>query len=1108
MQNAMRRKVVFVILSVFASLSMLPAEQTPVRGELIYQNNLARSEDAADWVMEGPGVTEFRDGWMEMYSPEKEFHHVLWCPEDFPDRIIVEWEAQNLDTDAGLCILFFAARGTDGRDLFDPALPERDGTFQGYTRGALDCYHISYHANTPKRPDRGKAHLRKNNGFIVAQEGAEGIPGKSTAIHQLKLVKDGDHIRFFVDGRKVLDWTDTESNEPRPHHEVGKIGFRQMQWTHFRYRNLRVWEIEDEAEVRAALAELPVIHAKKRAWADPAFDRVASKNSPSLQWVTTAGKGRSYDVRLSQDAAFAEAETLTGNDLPWGLFNPHQPLAPGRWYWQHRVDDGAWSDAHSFLITSESQDWDPPSPERLLAGIPSYHPRRLVDKPDWGAFRKRAAPTREAELMVALAETYVGQPPPVEDLGIVALEGDDTKKTDKIQKDASKEIGSELFQGIDPLCKAYVLTGEAKYRETAIRWAMEASSWDPAGVTRINDFGDSRIMLSMATVYDTFYDSLDETQRAALLQSIAARAEHFYQSYVNSKESVVLSNHVWQHIFHYLFDTAIAVHGDIPEAATWLTYLYEMFLARAPILGGEDGGWVHGFSYFRMNMDMLIDVPQRIKTYTGFDFTAHTPWFRENPNYFLYGFPPGSASSGFSDNSHDLPEPRGDYLAYADALSRLVQDPYAAWYRDRVSEVAAKLNPHVEAYVKDGYVKNDEGGGDLGDTEMLRWNRLKYLYGMPAAEPRSPAELPMARAFKGVGLVTLHSQPLSEPADENFYVAMRASPFGTYSHMLSDNNAFNMVYGGDRLFYHTGFKVSMSAPHRLLYYKHTKSHNGILIDGEGQPYSTEAYGWIENFLTGDHLSYAVGNASNAYDSPDEKMDAGLKTFRRHLIMLRPDIVVIYDELEAEKPVEWSYLLHAYNEISLEKKNQILTTTNRAGHARVYLTGSSELEWSVTDEYEVPAENWRMQKDADGQLKDYANNAWHFAAKSGKTSKMRFLAVYQVRPKQGELEPVFNFLQFPGPETVRVGKWKVTAAMDVRNPARIEIVNTVDGVAFNSDGRLLELGGQTFTGSVAGAALLVEKNGTVLKVQESSPEIPAAARPAIRHYSGSQSETNR
>ncbi|MGY8719083.1 MAG: DUF4962 domain-containing protein, partial [Verrucomicrobiia bacterium] len=346
-------------------------------------------------------------------------------------------------------------------------------------------------------------------------------------------------------------------------------------------------------------------------------------------------------------------------------------------------------------------------------------------------------------------------------------------------------------------------------------------------------------------------------------------------------------------------------------------------------------------------MDMLIDIPQRIKTYTGFDFIAHTPWYQENANYFLYGFPPGSASTGFSDNSHDLPEPRGDYLAYADALSRLVQNPYAAWYRDRVAVEADQLSPHVQMYQRGDTDPKSATVGGLGETDMLQWNRLKYLNGMPAAEPQSPAELPMARAFKGVGLVTMHSQDLSKPADENFFVSMRASPFGTYSHMLSDNNTFNMVYGGDRLFYHTGFKVSMSAPHRLEYYKHTKSHNGILVDGEGQPYHTEAYGWVENFLNGDKLSYAVGNASNAYDSLDEKFDAGLKTFRRHMIMLRPDVVVIYDELEAQEPVEWSYLLHAYNEISLDEKNQILTTANRTGHARVSLTGSSELDWSVT-----------------------------------------------------------------------------------------------------------------------------------------------------------------
>ena len=149
----------------------------------------------------------------------------------------------------------------------------------------------------------------------------------------------------------------------------------------------------------------------------------------------------------------------------------------------------------------------------------------------------------------------------------------------------------------------------------------------------------------------------------------------------------------------------------------------------------------------------------------------------------------------------------------------------------------------------------------------------------------------------------------------------------------------------------------------------------------------------------------------------------------------------------------------------------------------------------------------MIKNKDGQLMEYTNNAWHFAAKSKKARKMRFLAVYQVRPKDDETDPVFNFLQFPGSDTVRVGKWKITAALDVAHSARIEIVNTVDGVAFNSDGGVLALAGQTFTGSGAGGALLIEKGETNLRVQESPPEIPPAARPALMHYSRSRPGNN-
>jgi hypothetical protein len=39
----------------------------------------------------------------------------------------------------------------------------------------------------------------------------------------------------FVDDRKIIDYTDQAAPLGS-----GKIGFRQMQWSHFRYRNFRV----------------------------------------------------------------------------------------------------------------------------------------------------------------------------------------------------------------------------------------------------------------------------------------------------------------------------------------------------------------------------------------------------------------------------------------------------------------------------------------------------------------------------------------------------------------------------------------------------------------------------------------------------------------------------------------------------------------------------------------------------------------------------------------------------------------------------------------------------------------------------------------------------
>ena len=234
---------VCLIIPLLFSVGLLAQDTSWKKGRLIYENALTEKDSLGEWVMEGPGKIKISDGWMEMHAPHEQWHHVYWCPVNFPSRFAAEWEVKNLNPQGGLLIVFFAAKGADGEDIFDPSLPARDGTFRQYTKERIKSYHVSYYTNNPRNPDRELAHLRKNNTFALVQTGPEGIPKNSLDVHKISLIKNGAHILFYIDGRKIIDWTD-DGNALGPVLADGKIGFRQMQWSRFAYRNFKVWALE------------------------------------------------------------------------------------------------------------------------------------------------------------------------------------------------------------------------------------------------------------------------------------------------------------------------------------------------------------------------------------------------------------------------------------------------------------------------------------------------------------------------------------------------------------------------------------------------------------------------------------------------------------------------------------------------------------------------------------------------------------------------------------------------------------------------------------------------------------------------------------------------
>ena len=789
-------------------------------------------------------------------------------------------------------------------------------------------------------------------------------------------------------------------------------------------------------------------------------------NPPVLRWPVTKGKNVKYDVKLSKNADFIPGENyLEFNSIPWAVANPHQKLDSGTWYWKYRKSGGEWSEILSFKIGKNAVPIVSPAPDRFLKALPVSHPRVLATSSELPGLRSLEMNKDIVELYRE-AEVSLNFVPPSEEYGIAKKEGEDEEQTRKFQLDASKRLGSLVYSHTLPLCHAYILSGRAEFAEEAINIALAVSDWEPRGISSLNDFGDARCMLSMALVYDTFYDKLSEKQKLKLLQAIKPRAEHFYNDWVNQLESKVLSGHVWQHILHYFFQTAIAVFNEEPNAADWFEYAYELFLARTPVLGGFDGGWGEGVSYFRMNMETVIDIPLTIKKFTGFDFINVHPWYKESIKWMVYHIPPGSAADGFGDNTEEVLLPGKAYIGYATELAKLTGSPLAAWY---VAECRKYEN------------------SELSKSGAFRWTRITKTGNLPMPESFE-IDLPMGAVFRDVGLSALHSNISDTP--DNLTVAFKSSPFGSYGHMLCDQNTFNILYGGKKVFYRTGYKITMNDPHRTGWYRTTKSQNGILIDGDGQPYSNGSYGFIPRFVQGEKLAYVKGDATNAYNDKSFA-DKGIKKVVRHLVLLKPDLIIIYDELEAEKEVNWSWLIHSFEKIKIDSIAGFFSVEleKTKGQGRFY--SSQAMKWALTDTFEIPAHNWRGSKNADGSLKVYDDQQFHLQLTNRKKSRaIRFLTILQVSPSANLLHTLNEDIpDNSGIVNIQLDDWNISANLNSENTPSLEIREQNGETAFSLFFDELLSNGAKITAVRNGSSALIEYKNEKFKVQEVSDDYP-------------------
>lgn len=217
---------------------------TGLEADVLYSNPLAGPEDVAGWVAEGPLRMGSHEGTLELSGAldDQEFgdhaHWTFWCPQEFPDGIRISWDFLPL-AEPGLAMLFFAAAGHGGLDLFSPALASRTGYYPQYHSGDIDALHVSYfrHKHPSERAFR-TCNLRKSAGFELVAQGADPLPPTEDAgsFYRLEVVKDGPRVAFSINGLLLFKWQDGSDKVLAG----GRIGFRQMAPLRAAYRNLVV----------------------------------------------------------------------------------------------------------------------------------------------------------------------------------------------------------------------------------------------------------------------------------------------------------------------------------------------------------------------------------------------------------------------------------------------------------------------------------------------------------------------------------------------------------------------------------------------------------------------------------------------------------------------------------------------------------------------------------------------------------------------------------------------------------------------------------------------------------------------------------------------------
>ena len=650
----------------------------------------------------------------------------------------------------------------------------------------------------------------------------------------------------------------------------------------------------------------------------PAEGSDSPVNPPGFVWRPQKNAAR-YLLQVSSSADFGHI-AYERTDLAMAVHCPPNVLEAGEWYWRfaYETQDGQrsdWSQSRRFRIPTDAKPFPMPEQEEMIGRIPQEHPRLFVRPEQIDDLHRRAQGDLRPvyDRLVRECDKLLADPPPT-------AEPETYPEGMEQGSDPWREIwwGNRrytisLLNGAATLAFTRLLGGQEEYGQLARRLLMDAADWDPKGATgyRYNDEAGMPYNYYFSRTYTFLYDLLTEEEREKCRAIMKVRGEEMYH-HLNPR-------HLWKpygshanRAWHFLGEIAIAFLDEIEGTRDWLWFTMNVFYNAYPVWSDDDGGWHEGLGYWRSYIDRFLWWADIMRVAMNID-AYEKPYFSKVGHFPMYLQAPGSKRGGFGDLCGHLSSDGNVKLMSIFAAQ--AQNPHWQWY--------------VEAH----------GGAPKGSTYV------DFIRGtLPPVRAEKPTGLPSSRVFQGTGLAMLHTDLMD--AKNDVFLEFKSSPFGSHSHGYDAQNSFVLYAYSEPLLIRTGRRDSYGSKHHREWQWETKSVNSILVNGTGQrPRSSEALGRIVGFHTSKQFDYVAGEASDAYPGT-------MKRFTRHILFIKPDAILIFDQLEAPEPSTFQWCLHSPTEMQVEDQRHITVEDGQAGCSVDFLYPQG-LQLSQTDKFDTP-----------------------------------------------------------------------------------------------------------------------------------------------------------